>query len=141
MWFFGKKNKEPKILATDVFDQNFNELVAKSEVPVLLDFWATWCGPCKVMGPIINELANENKDKPILIAKINTEVNPKLSQHFQIKSIPTIMIIMSNKVVFKQAGMIPKPNLQELIDNVIAEAAKLKPTEKKKENNDNGGKN
>lgn len=119
MWFFGKKDKPEKFKATEVFDQNFEELVVNSEVPVLLDFWASWCGPCKIMGPIIDELAEQYKDSPILIAKINTEVNPNLSRHFQIKSIPTFMVIKDKQVVFKHSGMIPKPNLEEMIEKLI----------------------
>ena len=76
-------NKKAEFHATQVTDDNFNELVTKSNIPVLLDFYAEWCGPCKVLGPIIDELAEEYEGKA-LVAKVNTEINPKLSQHFKI---------------------------------------------------------
>ena len=76
--------KKPKYPTTQVTDSNFNDLVTKSEIPVLLDFYADWCGPCKILGPIIDELAEEF-DGRALVAKVNTELNPNLSRHFKIK--------------------------------------------------------
>ncbi len=111
-------NRKPKFETTQVTDANFNELVAKSEVPVLLDFYADWCGPCKVLGPIIDELAEEYQGKA-LVAKVNTEVNPQLSQHFKIKSIPTIMFVHQGQLVERFQGLIPKPNLEEILEEYI----------------------
>ncbi len=110
--------RKPKYQATEITDANFNQLVAKSEIPVLLDFYAAWCGPCKVLGPVINELAQEYEGRA-LVAKVNTEINPKLSQHFQIKSIPTIMFIHKGKIVERFQGLVPKPNLEEILDGYI----------------------
>ena len=119
MFFFKKKNKQPKQLAIDINENNFEELVIKSDVPIIIDFWASWCGPCKVLVPIFNEVADENKDKPVRIAKINIDQNPNLARQFMIKSIPTVVIIENNKEIYRHAGIVPKPNLQELVNQLI----------------------
>jgi len=112
-------NKKPKYEITYVTDDNFSELVSTAEVPVLIDFYADWCGPCKILGPIIEELAEEYDGKA-LVAKVNTESNPKLSQHFKIKSIPTIMLINKGNIHERFQGLIPKPNLEEILDLYVA---------------------
>ncbi len=111
--------KKEKYVATQVTDQNFNELVQNSTIPVLLDFYADWCGPCKVLGPIIDELAQEYEGRA-LVAKVNTESNPALSQHFKIKSIPTL-IFFGKKGMEVFNGLIPKPNLEEILEEYISE--------------------
>jgi len=112
-------NKKPKYEITYVTDDNFSELVSTAEVPVLIDFYADWCGPCKILGPIIEELAEEYDGKA-LVAKVNTESNPKLSQHFKIKSIPTIMLFNKGNIHERFQGLIPKPNLEEILDLYVA---------------------
>lgn len=111
--------KKPKFQAPLITDANFNEIVSNSTLPVLLDFYAEWCGPCKIIGPIINELAEEYEGRA-LVAKVNTETNPGLSQHFKIKSIPTLLVIHQNKIQERFSGLIPKPNLEEILDDYIA---------------------
>ncbi len=116
------RKKKPKYQTPQVTDANFNELVAQSDIPVLVDFYANWCGPCKVLGPIIDELAEEF-DGRALVVKVNTENNPKLSQHFKIKSIPTIMFVHKGQVVERYQGLVPKPNLEEILEEYIADNA------------------
>lgn len=111
--------KKPKYDTTQVTDASFEEVVLKSDVPVLLDFYADWCGPCKMLGPIIDELAEEYEGKA-LVAKVNTETNPQLGQYFKIKSIPTLMVFNKGNLQEQFKGIIPKPNLQEILNEYIA---------------------
>lgn len=111
-------NKKPKFQTTQVTDTNFNEIVSESKIPVLLDFYADWCGPCKIVGPIIDELAEEYEGRA-LVVKVNTEVNPGLSQYFKIKSIPSLMIINRGELKERFQGLIPKPNLEEILEEYI----------------------
>lgn len=110
---------KPKHHAQQVTDNDFNEEVGQSEVPVLVDFYAAWCGPCKVLGPIIDELSEEYEGRAKVV-KVNTETNPGLSRHFKIKSIPTMMIFNKGHLQEVYNGLIPKPNLEEILDNYIA---------------------
>lgn len=119
MFFFKKK---PKIKAIEITDDNFIEQVVKAKQPVLLDFWATWCPPCKVIGPIIDELAREYQGKAI-IGKVNVEKNA-LGQHFKVKSIPTLIFFANGQPVERYSGLIPKPNLEEILDEWIEEMKK-----------------
>lgn len=114
------RKKKPKFIVTEVTDTTFNELVGQSTIPVLVDFYADWCGPCKMIAPIIAELAEEF-DGRALVVKVNTEQNPALSQHFKIKSIPTLMIF--NKGAFQERfdRIVPKPNLKEILEEYIAD--------------------
>lgn len=113
-------NKKEKVIDTVVItDQNFDELVTKSELPVFLDFWAPWCGPCQVLGPIVDELATEFKGK-VVIGKINVDQNPGLSQHFKMKSIPTVMFVKKGQLIERMSGMVPKPNLREMLNDLIS---------------------
>ena len=111
--------RKPKYQTPQVTDANFNELVTAAETPVLLDFYASWCGPCKILGPIIDELSEEYEGRA-LVAKVNTEINPMLSQHFKIKSIPTLVVINEGKLVERFQGLVPKPNLEEILEEYIA---------------------
>ncbi len=96
--------------------ENFNDEVQKHQIAIL-DFWAPWCGPCKSFAPIFEKVAQEYPD--ILFGKINTEEEQALAGHFQIRSIPTVMILKEGIVVFNQAGMLPEEALKDLITQVI----------------------
>lgn len=98
-------------------DQNFNQEVIKSDVPVLVDFWAPWCGPCQVMGPIIAELAKEFDGK-IKIGKLNVDENGATAQNFGIMSIPSIKIFKDGKVVKEFVGVQAKESLKIELEKI-----------------------
>jgi len=110
--------KKPKYQTPHLTDDNFNDTLKETKGPVLIDFYASWCPPCKILGPFIDELAQEYDGKA-LVAKVDTETNPQLSQYFKIKSLPTIIFISEGKVVERFHGLIPKPNLEEILDSYL----------------------
>ncbi|MBU0613164.1 thioredoxin [Patescibacteria group bacterium] len=97
-------------------DQNFEKEVLKSDQPVLVDFWAEWCGPCKVMLPVMEELIKDNKDKPVKIAKMNIDENQVITQKFGVMSIPTFLFFKGGEVVNQSIGAQSKDDLQKVID-------------------------
>ncbi|MCX8601605.1 MULTISPECIES: thioredoxin TrxA [unclassified Gilliamella] len=98
-------------LSESIFDKTINE----STKPVLVDFWAEWCGPCKMIAPILEEVASEYSDK-IVIAKLNVEENPNIAPKFGIRGIPTLLIFKNGKVVATQVGAVSKAQLKSFID-------------------------
>jgi thioredoxin 1 len=103
------------IMAITLTDNNFNEIVMKADKPVLVDFWAEWCGPCRMVGPIVEELAREYEGKAI-IGKLDVDSNPNVSAQFGIRNIPTLLIFKNGQVVDKQVGVAPKSLLAQKID-------------------------
>lgn len=95
-------------------DKNFREEVLLSDQPVLVDFWAAWCGPCKMMGPVITQLANEYEGK-VKIGKVNVDEEPGLAQTYGIMSIPTIVLIKNGEVVKKVVGAVPKAEVEAML--------------------------
>ena len=104
-----------------VTDSTFERevLEASADLPVLVDFWAEWCGPCRMVGPILDKLAGEFAGK-IKIAKVDTDANQRLSSAFQIRSIPNLMIVKNRTIIFNQPGALPEPVLRDLIQQAIA---------------------
>ncbi|NCE72601.1 thioredoxin [Odoribacter sp. Z80] len=105
-------------MAIAVNDSNFEEVVLKSEQPVLVDFWAEWCGPCKMMLPIVEELSNEFEGK-ITVAKVDVDNNQGTAAKFGIRNIPTILFFKGGAVVDKQVGAVPKASLVEKINKLL----------------------
>ncbi|MBN1966167.1 MAG: thioredoxin [Anaerolineae bacterium] len=102
-----------------VTDATFEQLVLKSDVPVLVDFWADWCQPCKMVAPILEKLAKEFAGQ-IRVAKVDVDANPALAQGFRIMSIPTLMFVKNGKIVGQSAGAAPEPALRDAIKQLIA---------------------
>src|SRR6187402_1832787 len=94
-------------------DANFDEII-NSDKPVLVDFWAEWCGPCKMIGPVVEELAGDFEGKAV-IGKINVDDNPAISARFGIRSIPTLLVFKNGEIVDKQIGAVPKTALADKI--------------------------
>lgn len=105
-------------MAIEVNDANFEEVVLQSDIPVVVDFWAEWCGPCRMVGPIVEELAEEYKDK-IVVAKMDVDSNPGIPSQLGIRNIPTILFFKSGQQVDKQVGAVPKTVLAQKIDALL----------------------
>lgn len=102
-------------MAIELTDANFNELVLKSDKPVLVDFWAEWCGPCRMVGPSVEELSKEYDGKAV-VGKLNVDNNPNVSMQFGIRNIPALLYFKGGKVVDKQVGAAPKSVLAGKLD-------------------------
>lgn len=98
-----------------ITSKNFEEEVSKSELPVLLDFWASWCGPCRMVSPIVDEVANELEGKA-KVGKINVDEEQELAQAFSIMSIPTLVVINNGKLVNQSVGVRSKQEIIEMIE-------------------------
>jgi thioredoxin 1 len=105
-------------MALTITDDNFEELVLKSDKPVLIDFWAEWCGPCRVVGPIVEELANDYEGKAV-VGKVDVDSNPNISMRFGIRNIPTLLFFKNGQVVDKQVGAVPKNILSAKIESQL----------------------
>lgn len=99
----------------ELTDSNFENEVLSSDVPVLVDFWAEWCGPCKKIGPVVDELADEYGDK-LKVGKVNVDDNSEVSMKYQIRSIPALMIFKNGEVVDQIIGAVPKSVLKKQVD-------------------------
>ena len=98
-----------------VTDNNFDEEIKNSPIPILVDFWAEWCGPCKQIGPILEDIGKAKKDK-VKILKLNVDENPQTPQKFGVRGIPTLMLFKDGKLVDTKVGSLPKNMLESWLD-------------------------
>lgn len=116
-------NSQKEITVADkpviVTDETFQKEVLESDIPVLIDFWAEWCGPCRMVAPILEKLAGEYAGK-VKIAKVDVDANPQLAGGFRIMSIPTLMFVKEGKIVGQAAGAAPEPALRDALEQLIA---------------------
>tara|TARA_B100001167_G_scaffold133856_1_gene84402 strand:- start:2006 stop:2326 length:321 start_codon:yes stop_codon:yes gene_type:complete len=101
----------------EITDKNFNDIISKNKT-VLVDFWAEWCGPCRIIGPVIEELANEYEGKAI-IGKLDVDSNQESSVKYEVRSIPTIITFKDGKIVDRQVGAVPKETLKNIVDSQL----------------------
>lgn len=105
-------------MATEITETNFADLVENSALPVMIDFWAEWCGPCRVIGPSVEEMAKEYEGRA-LIGKVNVDNNPGIASKFGIRNIPTLLFLKNGKVVDKHVGAAPKSALTAKLDALL----------------------
>ncbi|PLW97820.1 MAG: thioredoxin [Marinilabiliales bacterium] len=105
-------------MAIELTDGTFESLVLKSDKPVLVDFWAVWCGPCRMVGPIVQEIGEEYGDKAV-VGKLDVDHNPETARNYGIRNIPTILFFKNGEVVDKQVGAVPKQKLVEKLDALL----------------------
>ena len=98
-------------MALEITDSNFKQTIMDSDKVAIVDFWAEWCGPCRMIGPIVEELSKEYIDRAV-IGKLNVDDNPEVSTEFGVRSIPTILFFKGGKLVDKQVGVVPKSVLE-----------------------------
>ena len=105
-------------MALELTDANFEELVLKSDKPVLVDFWAAWCGPCRMLAPIVEELGKDYADK-VVIGKVDVDSNQKYAAQYGVRNIPTVLLFKGGEVVDKQVGVAPKKTYTDKIDTLL----------------------
>jgi thioredoxin 1 len=105
-------------MALEFTDANFEELVLQSDKPVIVDFWAVWCGPCRMVGPIVDELGKDYDGKAV-VGKVNVDENPGITKQFQIRNIPTILFFKGGQQVDKQVGAVPKQALEGKLQKLL----------------------
>jgi thioredoxin 1 len=106
--------KEP----VHVTDEAFEKTVLKSDIPVIVDFWAPWCHPCRMVAPVLDKLAVEYSGK-LLVAKVNTDDNPQWAQQYGVQGIPTMLFVSKGKVIHRQVGALPEPMLRDAVSQFL----------------------
>jgi thioredoxin 1 len=108
-------------MALELTKENFDEMVLKSDIPVMVDFWAPWCGPCKMLGPVIESLSEDNKDKPIKIGKLNVDEFGDIASKYNVRGIPCVITFKDGEVVDggRLTGLQSKEKYQEIINSLV----------------------
>ncbi|WGU70200.1 thioredoxin [Capnocytophaga canimorsus] len=105
-------------MALEITDATFEEVVLKSDKPVVVDFWATWCGPCRMLGPVIEEIAREYDGKAV-VGKVDVDNNQDFAGKYGVRNIPTVLIFQNGEVVGRQVGVAPKKTYTDAIDSLL----------------------
>lgn len=105
-------------MAVAITDANFEELVLKSDKPVMVDFWAAWCGPCRMVGPIIDQIGEEYEGKAV-IGKVDVDANQEFAAKYGVRNIPTVLVFKNGEVVNRQVGVAPKQTYASSLDAVL----------------------
>ena len=105
-------------MALELTDSNFEKIVLKSDKPVLVDFWEEWCGPCRMVGPVIDELSKDFEGKAI-IGKLNVDSNQISAAKYGVKSIPTVLLFKDGEMISKQVGVAPKQTYEDAINSAL----------------------
>ncbi len=105
-------------MALEFTDANFEDLALKSDKPVIVDFWAVWCGPCRIVGPVVEEIGQEFADKAV-VGKLDVDSNPETAKKYGIRNIPTILFFKNGEIVDKQVGSVPKQALVKKLEALM----------------------
>ena len=107
-----------------VTDAEFEKTVLQSSIPVIVDFWAPWCGPCRMVAPVLDKLASEQSGK-LLVAKVNTDENPDWAELYKVQGIPTMLFVLNGKIVHRQVGALPEGMLRDVVSQFLEVAQSL----------------
>jgi thioredoxin 1 len=105
-------------MALEITDASFEEIVLKSDKPVMVDFWAAWCGPCRMVGPIIDEISSDYEGKA-LVGKLDVDANQEFAAKYGVRNIPTVLVFKDGEVVGRQVGVAPKTAYAQALDTVL----------------------
>ena len=105
-------------MALQITDASFDEVVLKSDKPVLVDFWATWCGPCRMLGPVIEELATEYEGR-VVVGKVDVDNNQEFAAKYGVRNIPSVLVFKDGEVVGRQVGVAPKKTYTDALDSLL----------------------